>query len=223
MKSTSKKGSQKSSREKESRPVPKKPAATTKIAQLEQQVETLQRELAESQSWGNATAKELREALEHQTATSEVLSIINRSSTDVQPVLDAIVESAARVCGIEYMSLRLHEGNKLVARAHFGPLSVPLSRVEVGIDEPQFRWMCEHGTLHVPDTRAQNEFSEIGSVGSYRTFLGVPLRQQGELVGILIARRALGASVYPGADQVSRNLRRPSRHRYWERPAVPRT
>ena len=65
---------------------------------------------------------ELREALEHQTATSEVLGIISRSPTDVQPVLDAIVESAARVCGIDDVMLRLCEGNKMVARAHFGPI-----------------------------------------------------------------------------------------------------
>src|SRR5262245_17868907 len=51
---------------------------------------------------------ELREALEHQTAISEVLGIISRSPTDVQPVLDSIIESA-RVCGIEYMTLRLRE------------------------------------------------------------------------------------------------------------------
>ena len=55
---------------------------------------------------------ELREALEHQTATAEVLGIISRSPTDVQPVLDAIVESAARVCGIDDVVLRLRRGER---------------------------------------------------------------------------------------------------------------
>src|SRR5262249_7773386 len=71
---------------------------------------------------------ELREALEHQTATSEVLGIISRSPTDVQPVLDAIVESAARVCGIDDLGLRLREGNKLVSRAHFGSIPQAIGR-----------------------------------------------------------------------------------------------
>src|SRR5437867_10424828 len=92
---------------------------------------------------------ELRDALEHQTATSEVLSIISRSPTDVQPVLDAIVESAARVCGIDNLGLRLREGNNLVSRAQFGP--VPAGRAEISVDEPAPRWIREHGTLHVPD------------------------------------------------------------------------
>ena len=130
---------------------------------------------------------ELREALEHQTATAEVLGIISRSPTDVQPVLEAIVESAARVCGIDDVLLRLYEGNKSIARAHFGP--IPVRTVEVSRDLPRFRWMREHGTLHVPDVRAQNEFPLVSSDVGWRTHLSVPLRQQEELIGHLVARR----------------------------------
>ena len=100
----------------------------------------------------------MREALEHQTATAEVLGIISRSPTDVQPVLDAIVESAARVCGIDDVVLRLREGDVMVAgsfRSH-----TP-GRLQISIDEPQYRWIREHGTLHIPDIRAQNDFPMI--------------------------------------------------------------
>ena len=134
---------------------------------------------------------ELREALEHQTATAEVLGIISRSPTDVQPVLDAIVESAAKVCGIDDVVLRLREGNSILPRAHFGP--IPIRTIAISSDEPRFRWMHEHGTLHIPDVRAQNDFPTlgrgVGSTGEFRTFLAAPLRQRGELIGGLFARR----------------------------------
>src|SRR5215813_1244025 len=130
---------------------------------------------------------ELHEALEHQTATSEVLGIISRSPTDVQPVLDAIVESAARVCGIDDVVLRLHEGSTSVLRAHFGP--IPIGQAEIGIDEPWILWMREHGTLHVPDVLERDDLIAFSTGRHWRTYLGVPLRQQGELIGRLGARR----------------------------------
>jgi len=129
---------------------------------------------------------ELRETLAHQTATAEVLGIISRSPTDVQPVLDAIVESAARVCGIDDVVLRLHEGNNMVPRAHFG--SVPIPVREIDIDAPTPRGVREHGTLHIPDVREQKVFF-VSSEVPVRTFLAVALRLQGEFIGYLGARR----------------------------------
>ena len=90
---------------------------------------------------GTATRNaELREALEHQTATAEVLGIISRSPTDVQPVLDAIVESAAQVCGIDDVVLRLREGNTDGCR---GLILVPIPIGHVEIEcwmRPRFGW-----------------------------------------------------------------------------------
>ena len=74
----------------------------------------------------------------------------------------------------------------MVSRAHFGP--IPIGRIEISIDEPHFRWMREHGTLHIPDVRAQNDFPTLGPP-RLAHLLVVPLRQQGELIGTLNARR----------------------------------
>jgi signal transduction histidine kinase len=165
------------------------------IAELRQELEARNRELAESLQREKATGEELQdckrqliEALEHQTATAEVLGIISRSPTDVEPVLDAIVESAARVCGIDDVVLRLREGKVLAPRAHFGPIPAVV-RGEISIDEPQFRWMRDHGALHVRDVLAQTEFPDLGSGGVARSLLIVPVRQKGELIGTLSARR----------------------------------
>src|SRR5262245_47438087 len=130
---------------------------------------------------------ELREALEYQTATAEVLGIISRSPTDVQPVLDAIVESAAKVCGVDDVVLRMREGNTMMARAHFG--SIAIARPETSTDGPLYRWMQEHGTLHIADVQEQKDFPRLGSVSGWRSFLSVPLRQQGELIGSVFTRR----------------------------------
>ena len=109
----------------------------------------------------------------------------------------------------------------MVPRAHFG--SIPIGRVEISIDEPQFRWMREHGTLHIPDARAQNDFPMVGSVSGWRTFLAAPLRQQGELHWITGRTSHRGAPLHPGADQASRNLRRSGGDRDRERAVVPRS
>src|SRR5262245_12629020 len=119
--------------------------------------------------------RERDEALEQLAAASHILRVIASSPMDLQPVLDAIVESAARVCGIDDVLLRLVENEFMIPRAHFGPM--PTRRVEIRIDdEPQFRWIRDHGTLHVPDVRAQSDFPSLGSGSGFLTFLGAPLR-----------------------------------------------
>ncbi len=109
----------------------------------------------------------------------------------------------------------------MVSRAHFGP--IPISRVEISIDEPQYRWMREHGTLHIPDVRAQNDFPTLGSVSQLSHLLGRSPSSAGGTHWNTERTSHRGASLHPGADQTARNLRRPGGHRHRERAAVSRT
>ena len=131
----------------------------------------------------------MREALEHQTATSEVLGIISRSPTDVQPVLDAIVESAARVCGIDDVVLRLREGD---IDGRCGLILVPYPSTGASrsvLMSHSIAGCASMARSTFPMSARRTIFQMLGSVGGSRTFLFVPLRQQGELIGTLTARR----------------------------------
>src|SRR5438552_3726554 len=117
----------------------------------------LHRLLAESAEELQDCKHQLAEAMEHQTATSEVLCIISRSPTDVQPVLDAIVESAARVCGIDDVSLRLVEGSSMVPRAQFGTIPVPIRSTPLRLTRGTTagRAVVDRQTTHIHDIDAE--------------------------------------------------------------------
>jgi len=139
---------------------------------------------------------ELREALEHQTATAEVLGIISRSPTDLQPVLDAIAQSAARVCGSDDATIRLLDGETVSLVAHYGTISPGAARRPLSWHTPGNEAMLQRRTVHVPDVLAETErFPDSGAVRDprdprgIRTFLATPLLREGTAIGVINIRR----------------------------------
>jgi GAF domain-containing protein/anti-sigma regulatory factor (Ser/Thr protein kinase) len=151
------------------------------------------RELQEKNSALTQAHAQVTETLEQQTATSEILRVIAGSPTDLQPVLDALVESAGRLCEAADTFLLLVEGDQLrVAALHpfmeGGVFSNPIHRGWVA-----GRSVMEGRTVHVEDlANAQSEFplgSEIAARFGHRTALATPLVRQGVPIGALFLRR----------------------------------
>ena len=90
--------------------------------------------------------------MEQQTATSEILGVIASSPTDIQPVLDTIAESAARVCNANDAAIRLAEGNMLRLAAHHGPIPM-LAASELPIDRDSVvgRAVVDRQLIHIDD------------------------------------------------------------------------
>ena len=153
----------------------------------------LEKRLAESLEREKSTGRALSEARERQTATSEILQVIASSPTDVQPVLDALIESVGRLCEAADSFLLLVEGDQLrVAALHpsveGGVISNPIQRGWVA-----GRAVMELRTVHVEDlANAQSEFPlgwEIAVRLGHRTALAMPLLRKGVAIGALFLRR----------------------------------
>ena len=151
--------------------------------------------------------------------------IISRSPTDVQPVLDAIVESAARVCGIDDVVIATPRGRILWFVAWLILVLYPYAlhaRPAVSMSH-SIAGCASMARSTFPTSERAERFPDVRlRQRAARTYLVAPLRQQGELIGATDAL-APRCAPSPGADQAARDFRRPSRDRHRERPAVPRT
>ena len=139
--------------------------------------------------------RELAAATEQQTATSEILRVISSSPTDIQPVMDAVVASAARLCEANDAVIFRLDSDVLQRVAIYGSLpmrgAVPVSRGSVS-----GRAVVDRQTIHVHDIEAESEadFPDIDKTGSHggsraRTRLAVPLLREGVALGAINVRR----------------------------------
>ncbi|HLO28336.1 MAG TPA: GAF domain-containing protein [Anaerolineales bacterium] len=137
--------------------------------------------------------REISEALEQQTATSEILGVIASSPTDIQPVLAAVAENAAHLCDSEDCAIFRVDRDLMILAAHYGDEETASFGTTYPINSESImgRAIIEKRILHVPDfEKVSHEFPLSKSIQkTHRAFLAVPLFREGQIIGAIFIRR----------------------------------